>query len=247
MYQLSSMSRHEAQAEPTRTTHTSPRPATSVRSVMERMRATQGRARQFWNVFENSRVPMTMADNNRRHVAANGPARLLFRLTGAEILQTRIDDVTPPHKFPVLRERWARLMADGAVAGPYDVVFPDGSRLTVTYCALANALPGQHLIVFLPAAWSVDELAEHENATAEPLTRSLSEREKEVLSLIARGADRQEIADELTISVATVRTHVRNLLRKLGARNRAHAIALATQHGLIELPSPSTSNRSSPG
>lgn len=247
MYQQLSPARLEAETQPAQATQTSDRPVTSVRSVMERMRATQGRARQFWQVFENSRVPMTMADNNRWHVAANGPARLLFRLTGAEILQTRIDDVTPPHKFPILQDRWARLMTDGAVAGPYDIVFPDGSQLSIVYCALANALPGQHLIVFLPAAWSMEELAEHESAATQPLSRSLTEREKEVLSLIAAGADRQEIADELTISVATVRTHVRNLLRKLGARNRAHAIALATQHGLIELPSPVSSNRSSAG
>jgi DNA-binding CsgD family transcriptional regulator len=38
----------------------------------------------------------------------------------------------------------------------------------------------------------------------------------------------------LTISVATVRTHVRNILRKLNARNRAHAISLAMQHGLLD-------------
>jgi DNA-binding NarL/FixJ family response regulator len=205
---------------------------------MESIRATQGRARQFWRVFENSHVPMTMTDNERRHVAANGPARLLFRLTEAEILQRHIDDLTPAHELPLLYDRWARLMADGAVAGPYDVAFPDGSDLRVVYCALANALPGQHLIIFLPAEWSVEELGKHEDATAEPLARALSPREQEVLRLIAVGADRQGIADELTISVATVRTHVRNLLRKLGARNRAHAIALAMQHGLLELSPP---------
>jgi DNA-binding CsgD family transcriptional regulator len=203
---------------------------------MESIRATQGRARQFWQVFENSHIPMTMADNDRRHVAANGPARLLFRLTEAEILERCIDDLTPPHELPMLYERWARLMAEGAVGGPYQVAFPDGSDLRIVYCALANALPGQHLIIFLPAQWSVEELLEHQDAAAEPLARALSPREQEVLSLIAIGADRQGIAEELTISVATVRTHVRNLLRKLGARNRAHAITLAMQHGLLELP-----------
>lgn len=206
---------------------------------MEGIRSTQGRARQFWHVFENSRVPMTMADNDRLHVAANPPARLVFRLTAAEILQRRIDDLTPPHMLPTLYERWGRLMSEGAVAGPYEVLFPDGSGLRIQYCALGNALPGQHLIVFLPAQWSLDELVEHEAVPDEPLTRSLTRREREVLSLIAAGADRQEIAAELTISGATVRTHVRNLLRKLGARNRAHAIALAMQHGLLELPSAS--------
>jgi DNA-binding CsgD family transcriptional regulator len=226
-----------AETSPPSTIETSPRSTTSVRLAMEDIRATQGRARQFWHVFENSRVPMTMADNNRQHLAANTPTRLLFRLSEAQILERRIDDLTPPHRLAHLYERWDALMTRGSVAGPYEAVFPDGGELRIVYCALANALPGQHLIVFAPADWPVSALVDHAGEPAEPLTRSLTRREREVLSLIAAGADRQEIADELTISVATVRTHVRNVLRKLGARNRAHAIALAVQHGLIQLPS----------
>ena len=99
----------------------------------------------------------------------------------------------------------------------------------------ANALPGQHLIVFAPADWPGDELVGSEMEAAKAPARILSRREREILGLIAAGADQQQIAQELTIAVATVRTHVRNLLRKLNARNRAHAIALALQHGMIEL------------
>ncbi len=216
------------------------RSSPTIGSVMEGIRATQGRARQFWHVFENSRVPMTMTDPDRQHLAANPPARLIFRLTEAEVRERRIDDLTPPHMLPTLYERWGQLMTEGAVAGPYEVALPDGSGLRIQYCALGNALPGQHLIVFLPAQWTVDELVDHEDVPDEPMTRSLTRREREVLSLIAVGADRQEIAAELTISGATVRTHVRNLLRKLGARNRAHATALAMQHGLLELPTASS-------
>lgn len=202
------------------------------------MRATRGHARQFWHVFETSRVPMTLVDNERWHVAANPPARLLMRQTLAEIVQTRIDDLTPGHLLPRLDEHWARLMAKGISAAPYEVRFPDASQLTIDYCGLANALPGQHLIVFAPSDWPSDGLVDPHEPEAQPPHRALSRREREVLTLIATGADRQEIAEELTISVATVRTHVRNLLRKLNARNRAHAIALAMQHDLIELPPP---------
>ncbi len=88
----------------------------------------------------------------------------------------------------------------------------------------------------MPADWAGDELVDPGTPGGELPRRALSRREREVLSLIAAGADRQEIADELTISIATVRTHVRNLLRKLNARNRAHAIALAMQRGLIDVP-----------
>jgi DNA-binding CsgD family transcriptional regulator len=64
----------------------------------------------------------------------------------------------------------------------------------------------------------------------------ITRREREVLTLIASGANSQQIAAELSISVPTVRTHTRNLLQKLGARNRAHAIALAMQHHWIDVP-----------
>jgi DNA-binding NarL/FixJ family response regulator len=206
----------------------------ALRSVVQGIRATQGRARQFWRAFETSRVPMTIADNERHHVAANASARLLFRLTLADVLETRIDDLTPRDKMPLLHDRWARLMSAGSVAGPYDICLPDGSELSIVYSAVANALPGQHLIVFVPADWPSDELVDLSDETVESPSAKLSPRERQVLSLIAAGADRQEIAEEMTISAATVRTHVRNILRKLHARNRAHAIALAMQQGLID-------------
>ncbi|HWD85218.1 MAG TPA: LuxR C-terminal-related transcriptional regulator [Solirubrobacteraceae bacterium] len=209
-----------------------------MRSAVMSMRYARGRARQFWHVFDRSLVPMLIVDNERRYLAANAAARLMFRMTLAELRSRRIDDLTPPHMLARLHERWARLMRYGSVSGPYDVGLPDGTQLEVIYCASANALPGQHLIVFVPATWPGDELEvldEHRPPHSRPT--SLSPREQEVLSLIAAGFRLQQIADELIISVNTVRTHTRNALRKLGAHNRAHAIALAMQRGLIDLPS----------
>lgn len=227
-----------AVAEFPRSSSTPLRSVSGLQSAVQRIRATRGQARQLWRVFENSRVPMTMADSQRRHLAANAPARLFFRLTLADVLERRIDDLTPPDKMPLLYERWARLMGAGSVAGPYDICLPDGSELSIVYNAVANALPGQHLIVFAPADWPDDELIDIHDGPTEAPSRAISQREREVLHLIAAGADRQEIAHELTISVATVRTHVRNILRKLSARNRAHAISLAMQQGLLESPEP---------
>ena len=182
---------------------------------------------------------MVVVDNERRYLAANVGARLLFRLTLDEFRSRQIEDLTPPHMLPILHRRWSQLMAHGAVADRYDVGFPDGSALQIVYCALANALPGQHLIVFAPAAWPEDELAEAEEDVITPGHRGpLSPREREVVSLIAMGASLEQLADELTISVSTVRTHLRNAVQKLGARNRAHAIALAMQHGLIDIRRP---------
>jgi DNA-binding NarL/FixJ family response regulator len=63
--------------------------------------------------------------------------------------------------------------------------------------------------------------------------RELSEREVEVLRHIGRGHSNAEIAQELVISLPTVKTHVRSVLRKLGARDRVQAVVLAYETGLL--------------
>lgn len=73
------------------------------------------------------------------------------------------------------------------------------------------------------------ELAEH--AADDPL----SSREIEVVRLIATGSSNKLIADQLSISEATAKTHVASILSKLGANDRAHAVAIALKRGIIEL------------
>jgi DNA-binding NarL/FixJ family response regulator len=61
----------------------------------------------------------------------------------------------------------------------------------------------------------------------------LSRREYQVLQLIADGLENSAIAKALFVSIETIRTHVKNILRKLHARDRAHAVAVAFRLGLL--------------
>ena len=61
----------------------------------------------------------------------------------------------------------------------------------------------------------------------------LTERENDVLLLMATGASNGEIAEQLHVSMATVKTHVGSIFSKLGARDRAAAIIYAHRHGLV--------------
>lgn len=68
-----------------------------------------------------------------------------------------------------------------------------------------------------------------------PASLPVSRREYQVLQLIAEGMENAAIAKALFLSVETVRTHVKSILRKLGARDRTHAVTIAFRTGLLTI------------
>ncbi|MCH7971330.1 MAG: response regulator transcription factor [Chloroflexi bacterium] len=67
------------------------------------------------------------------------------------------------------------------------------------------------------------------------VTDALSEREREVLNLIAQGKANKEVATELSLSESTVKTHVSNIFSKLGVNDRTGAVTTAIQKGIIKI------------
>jgi LuxR family maltose regulon positive regulatory protein len=71
------------------------------------------------------------------------------------------------------------------------------------------------------------------SAIIQPLVEPLSERELEILNLVAEGLSNREIAERLIISVGTVKSHMHNIYGKLEVRGRTQAIARAREINLI--------------
>lgn len=101
------------------------------------------------------------------------------------------------------------------------------------FSTIRGALRGEATVSPLMATKMLQEFSRHIGTKEEHLRSHLTEREKEVLRLIARGASNSEISARLCISESTARNHVHNILEKLHLRNRVEAAIYAIDHGLL--------------
>jgi LuxR family maltose regulon positive regulatory protein len=167
-------------------------------------------------------------------------APLCDALTGRDDSQAALEHLESANLFLIPldnRREWYR----------YHVLFAEVLRLTLTD-------QEQIYLHKKAASWyeahGFDELAAHHNHVAtemsseagavegriasQPLVEPLSERELEVLDLIAAGYSNAEIAQRLYIAIGTVKRHINNMYGKLGVRSRTQAIAKARDIDLIE-------------
>jgi DNA-binding CsgD family transcriptional regulator len=205
----------------------------SVGGAAEALVGARGEARRLQRIFERTPVPALMVDAQRRHLEANRPARLWFRRSLEEIRTYALGDLAPADQLACWERLWARLLETGFVAERYRGAKPDGSPIDVFYCALADVLPGRHVFVFAPADWPEDELGVIENDGPDSFA-SLTPREVEILTLAGQGLSVQTIARSLTISPATVKTHLEHIYRKLDVHDRTAAVVHALRAGFIE-------------
>jgi DNA-binding NarL/FixJ family response regulator len=101
--------------------------------------------------------------------------------------------------------------------------------------AVHAAVRGEAMLSPRIASMLIAPLAARHRRTEPPAGYDeLTPRERSVLGLLARGWSNTEIADDLGVSEATIKSHITPLLAKLGLRDRAQAIVLAHEHGLVE-------------
>lgn len=93
------------------------------------------------------------------------------------------------------------------------------------------ALSPKHISTLVRAFRHTTEHVEHGSASADDA--EMTPRERDVLELIVAGATNAEIAEQLTVNISTVKSHVRNILRKLNAGNRQEAAMLAVRRGIV--------------
>ncbi len=198
--------------------------------------ALAARGDEAWlrRVLSQSRIPMMLVDDERRYVDVNLALRLAFRLRRDQMQGLAIEDLAAPEWRPRVEQVWTRLTETGSVAGTGVVASPAGDRFEVVYCAVANVLPALHVAALAPAAWREDEFGELPTEVPAAPAAPLTPREVEVLQLASNGYSGPKIAEELVISLGTVRKHFENVYAKLGVSDRAAAVARVLRLGLID-------------
>jgi len=153
-------------------------------------------------------------------------------MDGAEAMR-RIREQDPNVQFLVLTTfDNDEYIFEAIQAGAKGYLLKDASREDL-FRAVVAVYRGESLIQPAVASRVLDRFVELSRRTVPAET--LSDREVEVLRLMARGAANKEIAGELYISESTVKTHIANIFQKLDVNDRTEAVTKALQKGIIRL------------
>jgi DNA-binding NarL/FixJ family response regulator len=120
----------------------------------------------------------------------------------------------------------------GIEAGARAYLLKDAPREDL-FKAIRSVYRGESLIQPVVASKLLDRFSQLSRRT--PSGEELSERELEVLCLMAKGAANKEISAELKIAQSTVKTHITNIFQKLGVNDRTEAVTQALKKGIIHL------------
>jgi DNA-binding NarL/FixJ family response regulator len=175
----------------------------------------------FELLFDTTATPVAILDERRCLIGLNAAAQeLLGRCPKASAGEHAAQAVAVPERDRSASE-WLMLLREGRASGTRTLVRADSSQVQVSFVAVVEAVANGRRVIYAmtPAAAAPQEGL----ATVAALTN----REGQVVRLIADGLDTAEIAESLHVSPNTVRSHVRNAMSKLSARTRAQLVAQA--------------------
>jgi PAS domain S-box-containing protein len=178
----------------------------------------------FWIVFSRSKNAMLLLDSDRQIVAVNDAQTELFGYGRREIVGRRLDVLLDPEEWRSLDAEWRGFLRRGDLEGERACVRADGRRVEVQYAMRWARLDGRVLALVVILEASVEPVRMRLADT--PPVSILTTREVEIVGHIAMGQRAVEIAAELGIAESTVRSHIRNAMKKSGARSQAQLVAL---------------------
>jgi DNA-binding CsgD family transcriptional regulator len=191
----------------------------------------------FWTVVKRSHIPMALVDGNRLYVGVNDAVVEVFQYPREQIIGRRAGRMLVGADS-TSDEDWRRLVDTNELYGESVVVHGNGTHLRVSYAAHATTLEDRWLALFVtlsarfqPSGAELIGPAQFESRNGHEA--KLTQREREVVRLVALGSNTRAIAAELHVSPDTIRSHVRNAMAKTGARTRAQLVALVLADGMI--------------
>ena len=209
----------------------------------------------FWSVFERSNIPMALLDRGLRFVAVNDAALVLFDFPRQAVIGQRAGTAFVGGHSSIGSSQWQELLRDNELYGERVITHPSGKRMRVSYAAHRTTVDGEWLALFVTLSARLEPQG-NDLISASPPTPSaprpepvsgewyghsaarLTPREREVVRRVALGRSTPQIAGDLSLSPATVRSHVRNAMVKVGAHTRAQLVALVLGQGLAERSDP---------
>jgi DNA-binding CsgD family transcriptional regulator len=196
--------------------------------------ATDG-ALPFWSIFEHSRIPMAILDRDRRYVSVNDALVNFWEYPRSKLIGSCADSMVVDGRNTIAA-RWEQLVRTNQLYGQRVIEHACGTQLHVTYAAHVITVDGQWQVLVVTLSARLPDGAElignNQVESAGATGSMLTPREREVVRLVALGADTRRIATELSLSPATIRTHVRNAMSKTGVHTRAHLVAVVLSDGL---------------